>query len=47
MKRVITEGDYGDEEGDCGDEEGDVCGFNCCRSCLDDHTCGDDPSEYY
>ena len=23
-----------------------MCGFYCCSNCIDDHTCGDDPSEY-
>lgn len=23
-----------------------ICGFYCCKSCLKDHRCGDDPSEY-
>ena len=28
------------------ESEGQVCGFTCCPSCYDDHTCGDDPTDY-
>lgn len=36
-----------DSEDCCGESDNDeVCGFNCCSSCLEDHRCGDDPSEY-
>jgi len=33
--------DHGDEE-----RNGTVCNFRCCSRCLNDHKCGDVPSDY-
>ena len=41
---------YGEEDAgeDDGSEDSDweVCGFLCCKRCLHDHKCGDDPTLY-
>jgi hypothetical protein len=38
-------GDYDAEEGD-ETRDGTVCGFMCCQNCLEEHTCGEDPTDY-
>jgi hypothetical protein len=57
-QNITEEGDGIQVYLDCSDSENeycrymvdlddeDICGFMCCSYCINNHTCGDDPSEY-